>query len=132
MPWAANGRISQDPMPEIPGAIEITQEQYSQALNGMLTGKVVLVLNGALYVGPPIAPDPQPDPEPVLTYAQELAALTAEFQLDTDAFNRSFSLAYLADGPTQVTKQATIRSRYEARKAKYSADLANLKIKHGV
>ena len=43
MPYAAEGAISQDP---IPGCVEITEAQYAEALDGMLAGLVVTVDDG--------------------------------------------------------------------------------------
>lgn len=60
MPYAHNGTISQDP---IDGGIEITQEQYQEALRGMSQGLVVTI-DGGFNVGPPPAPEPEPTPEP--------------------------------------------------------------------
>lgn len=61
MPYAADNQISQSP---IPGGIEITQEQYAEALAGMLEGKVVSVVDGALSLRLPDEPPPGPEPEP--------------------------------------------------------------------
>lgn len=54
MPYAANGQISQAP---IEGGIEITQQQYEQALTAMLEGMLVSIDDGFELL-------PQPDPEP--------------------------------------------------------------------
>ncbi len=47
MPYAANGKISQLP---IDGGIEITDEQYRQALGGMLGGMAVSIDGGFALV----------------------------------------------------------------------------------
>lgn len=60
MPYAADNQISQSP---IPGGIEITQEQYAEALAGMLEGKVVSIDDGFSVAFPP-EPEPEPEPEP--------------------------------------------------------------------
>jgi hypothetical protein len=60
MPYAANGIISRSP---IEGGIEITEDQYQQALEGMLEGKVVSI-DGGLRVESPPKPEPEPAPEP--------------------------------------------------------------------
>ncbi|BCD89690.1 hypothetical protein PSm6_60970 [Pseudomonas solani] len=65
-------------------------------------------------------------------YLQALAALNAAYQADVDGFNRAFSMAYLADGTSQDTKQTTIRAQYAARKSQYAADVAALKLSYGV
>lgn len=61
MPYAANGRIGHDPFPD---AVEITQEQYDEALAGMMGGKVVSI-DGGFSVSLPPEPEPAPEPEPV-------------------------------------------------------------------
>src|SRR5690606_32701440 len=63
MPYAANGIISRSP---IEGGIEITEDQYQQALEGMLEGKVVSIDGGFSVDFPPapVDPDPVPEPEP--------------------------------------------------------------------
>lgn len=66
------------------------------------------------------------------TYQERLSALNIAYQLDVDMFNKAFAIAYLADGPTQEAKQATIRSQYLARKSQHTANIAALKIEYGV
>ena len=61
MPYAAEGRISQDPIPD---GIEITEQQYQQGLAGMLAGEHIQIVGGELVVGP--LPEPEPEPEPEL------------------------------------------------------------------
>lgn len=72
MPYAANGQISQSP---IEAGIAITDDQYAEALEGMLLGNIVSIDNG-FFVGPP--PEPEPDPEPVYTYAEAITLKFAE------------------------------------------------------
>lgn len=62
MPYAHDGQISQSP---IDGGIEITQEQYQEALAGMLIGKVVTIEGGFAVVDPPEVSEPVPEPEPI-------------------------------------------------------------------
>lgn len=57
MPYAAEDKISQEPLV---GGIRITDEQYSEALLGMLDGKVVSVAGGFTVS----YPEPEPVPEP--------------------------------------------------------------------
>jgi hypothetical protein len=59
MPYAADGQISHAP---IDGGIEISEQEYQQALAGMQTGEHVQIINGGLFVGP--LPEPEPEPEP--------------------------------------------------------------------
>lgn len=57
MPYAINGTVSQD---ELPGSVEISVEQYQQAINGMMDGMVVTVTHG-FKVDWPAPPDEKPD-----------------------------------------------------------------------
>lgn len=68
MPYATNGQISIAP---IKGGIEITQQQYKDALAAMLNGKEVVVENGQMVLRDPPKPkepEPEPAPEPDPTY----------------------------------------------------------------
>lgn len=69
---------------------------------------------------------------PTPTYSQALAVLNATYQIDVDKFNRSFALAFLADGPSEASKMAAIRTAYEARRAQHTANIAALKLEYGV
>ena len=60
MPFAHNGQISRDP---IEGGIEISDEQYKFALDGMLEGKVVSIEGGFSVNEPPPPIDPEVPPE---------------------------------------------------------------------
>lgn len=68
MPYAANGKVSTS---DFLDAVEITEEQYQEALSGMATGRIVVVDEGFGVVDPPEpepAPEPeQPEPDPKLT-----------------------------------------------------------------
>lgn len=76
MPFAANGVISHDP---IDGGIEITDAQYSEALEGILVGKQVSI-EGGFSVGFPPEPDvPVPAPPTV-------DEIKAQFEGQTQAF----------------------------------------------
>lgn len=43
MPYAANNQLSTDP---IEGGIEITDEQYTEAIDGLVEGKVISIDDG--------------------------------------------------------------------------------------
>lgn len=47
MPYAADGRIAQD---EFEGAIEISDQQYSESLDGVMEGKEVSIVDGAMVI----------------------------------------------------------------------------------
>lgn len=60
MPFAANGKISTE---NFDGATRITQKQYDAALEGMLSGKIVVVDGGFAVIDPPeLEPEPAPPP----------------------------------------------------------------------
>ena len=71
MPYAINGMVSQDAMD---GCIEITDEQYLVAIEGMMSGLVVTIDSG-FHVGPRVPPEPEPPTE-----AEKLAAQSAKLQ----------------------------------------------------
>jgi hypothetical protein len=59
MPYANHGIVSQD---AIEDGIEITDEQYAEAVEAMVEGRIVVVdQDGGLVLK---WPDPEPDPEP--------------------------------------------------------------------
>lgn len=74
MPYAANGKIAED---KFLGSIEITAEQYTEALEGMCAGLVVTI-DGGFKVAPPVVPEPPTPPEPT----PEDIAQQAEFKRD--------------------------------------------------
>jgi hypothetical protein len=59
MPYAKNGTVSTD---ELEGGIEITDEQYAEALEGMMAGKVVTIDYGFKVDFPPKVVDETPEP----------------------------------------------------------------------
>ena len=67
--FAGEGRIATSPFD---GGIEISPEQYSTALQGVLEGKRVSVEGGVFSVDFP--PEPEPEPEPELTPEEILSA----------------------------------------------------------
>ena len=61
MPYAHDGRVSTSP---IEGGVEITQEQYRAAIDGMIAGQVVTIEGGFAVIDPPPPPEPEPAPDP--------------------------------------------------------------------
>lgn len=100
MPYAADGKIAVD---HFDGSLEITEEQYVEALEGMLNGMRVTIDEG-FKVAPPEAPPAPPEPEPTpaevesaafaVLYAKQRQALAqiSAIQSRIDALN------YLIDG----------------------------------
>ena len=82
MPYAANGQISTEPFSD---AIEITQEQYEEAVNGMCAGLEVTIDNG-FKVSPPLVPEPEPEPEPTLGELTAIANDRRDYLLTLAAF----------------------------------------------
>lgn len=82
MPFAANGRISTDAFPD---AIEITDDQYVEALEGMCSGLVVNVDNG-FSIAPPVAPEPPPVVPPSLEELSQIASAERDMRLAEAAF----------------------------------------------
>lgn len=73
MPYAAESQISQAP---IEGGIEITEQQYQEALAGMLDGKIVSIGNGFAVIDPPEPEGPEePEQEPLPPQYPRLTAL---------------------------------------------------------
>lgn len=58
MPYAAEGSVSTDP---IDGGIEITDEQYAEAINAVISGKLIKVENGQMVIADPL-PGDETDP----------------------------------------------------------------------
>ncbi|WP_454833148.1 tail fiber assembly protein [Pseudomonas veronii] len=62
MPYAANGIVQQDP---IDGGVEITEDQYLEAVEGMVAGLMVTIDGGFKVIAVP-APVPIVPPVPTL------------------------------------------------------------------
>jgi hypothetical protein len=62
MPYAAEGQISTDP---IDGGIEITDEQYAEAINAVISGKVIKIENGQMVIADPPPPDNGGETDPI-------------------------------------------------------------------
>lgn len=72
MPYAADGKISTEPFD---GAIEITEDQSREAVEGMCVGMVVSIEGGVLSIAFPPPPEPPPvvPPTPEELFAAALA-----------------------------------------------------------
>ena len=115
MPYAAEGRISRSP---IEGGLEITEQQYAEALTGMLDGMVVSI-EGGFSVALPVEPEPPRPPEPTAeelrmlrlnrnnaAYEGATLAITADYpQLEKDTWptQDKESKAWLAKPDTALT-----------------------------
>lgn len=75
MAWAISGQISQA---QIEGGIEISDEQYAEALNAMLEGKLIVVEDGAMTIVEPTPPEPSPAERRVMCLAAIRDQLTAK------------------------------------------------------
>jgi hypothetical protein len=92
MPYAANNQIAFDPFE---GSIEITQEQYKQALAGMQDGLLVSI-DGGFKVSPPEQAPPPVVPVPTPAELAQLA-LDARDRLLATATIRIAPLQYAVD-----------------------------------
>jgi len=104
-------------------AVEILQKAYKNGL-----GEVIVLDDGD---SPPIG-YVEFTPEPGPSYASALSSLNASYQTDVAKYNNAYALALLSDGPSEAAKVAAIRSQYEARRTKHTADVAALKAQYGV
>lgn len=108
MPYAANSRIGQDP---IPGGIEITDEQYQQALAGQLEGLHVQIINGGFFVGALPEPESEPlsEPEP-----HEIVAMFRDsIQLKLDEQARQYGYDSIASAVTYAEEPAVPKFQAE-------------------
>lgn len=80
--FAANGKISTD---DFDGAIEITEEQYLEALEGMCAGLEVNVDQG-FSVAPPVAPEAPPAVPPTHEELSQIAFADRDMRLAEAAF----------------------------------------------
>lgn len=108
MPYAHNNRISQD---LIDGGIEITQEQYQQALAGMLAGLEVTIDDG-FKVAPKPEPVEPPKPAPTLDdlKAAKVAALSISCKAAIVAGFDSSALGSVHHYPSKDTDQMNLSS----------------------
>lgn len=100
MPYAAEGRLSHDP---IDGGIEITEQQYQQGLAGMLAGEHVQIVDGQFVVGPQPEPEPEPEPEPTPAEieALRLALNNGAYETATRALTANYPQLEKDTWPTQ-------------------------------
>lgn len=89
MPYAFEGGVCSD---VIDGAIEITDEQYTLAIEALGEGKTVSIAGGFAVIDPvPIVPEPPADPERTLT--EWKAFLTEKIDAEAEATRLNFITA---------------------------------------
>ncbi len=100
MPYAADGRLSHDP---IEGGIEITEQQYQHGLAGMQAGEHVQIVDGAFFVGPlpVVEPEPEPEPTPDEVKALRLALNNGAYEDATGALTADYPQLEKDTWPTQ-------------------------------
>lgn len=102
---------------------EILSEEYIDVTGDSNVGANSWYLVGVGFVNPPIK---------TKTFWERLNEVNKSYQKDVDKFNKAFMLAYLADGPEQDDKQATIRAQYAARRDQYNTEASVLKHEFGL
>lgn len=108
MPYAADGRLSYDP---IPNGIVITEQQYQQGLTGMLAGEHVQIVDGQFVVGPMPEPEPLPEPEPD---PNEIVAMFRDsIQLKLDEQARRYGYDGIASAVTYADEPAVPKFQAE-------------------
>jgi len=109
MPYAAEGIVSTEQMP---GAIQITDDQYKQAIVAMVAGKFVTVKGGFQILDELPVDPPPPPPPPTLEEAQtsKIAELSASCQLDIYAGFHSSALGADFLYPAKPTDQQNLAS----------------------
>lgn len=108
MPYAKNDTVSTD---EIEGGIEITEDQYSKALEGMMAGKLIRIDDGFTIVDPEPEETEEP-PEP--TFEQFRAYYKA--LVDNAAENQRSKYITLGSGQamTYMQKASEAKAYLEA------------------
>ena len=109
MYYAAENKLSTSP---IEGGIQISAEEYSAALSGLLEGKRVSVEDGQLVVAFPPEPEPEPEPEPTPPTKEDLQEMRqSAFQSEADPL---FFKWQAGEGTEQewLAKREEIRARY--------------------
>ena len=81
MPYAAKDKVAQD---EFEGAIEITDDQYAEATDGLSRGLSVTIEDG-FKVAPADIPEPESEPEPTLEEIKTLALGRRDYLLSIAA-----------------------------------------------
>lgn len=95
MPYAANGTISTD---AIEGGIEISDQQYAEAIGALMDGRTVSIENGFEIVDVPPPAEPEMPEEPELTLVEWQAILTANIDADAETSR----LRYITGGSGQA------------------------------
>lgn len=71
-------------------------------------------------------------PEPVLTYAQELATLNTAYSADRLELCQAWLVAAVADGVAETERKADVEAELDELDAQHAADITELKAKYGV
>lgn len=85
MPFATAGGVSRADKSGDTAWIEITEDQYAQAIAGMLAGQVVTITGGFAVTDPPKPPDPPAPPPPTLDDAKAQAHQQVDAQFSLQA-----------------------------------------------
>jgi hypothetical protein len=118
MPWAADGKLSTDP---IDGGLQITEAEYASALEAVLSGKAISIAGGVLsFVDPAQPVEPSPPPP-------SLDQLKADLKTDIDNQAEGVRLLYITPGAGQAMtyqQKSDEAARYIEADATYQTALA--------
>lgn len=119
MPYAANGVIASD---SFLGAIEITEEQYAEALKGMCEGLVVRIDDGFKVALPEIAEPPKDASRSLEDLA--IDAATERDRLLAQAAIRIAPLQYAIDLGKATPQEAALLNEWKL----YCVDLGRIEL----
>lgn len=111
MPFAINGAISKD---ALPGGIEITQEQYNEAVGAIVAGYEVSVLNGELSFTPKnVEPVEGSDEGPPEDLALLAAYCTRHVQAYLDGVAKSYGYDNISTAVTYAEESSVLKFQRE-------------------
>ena len=100
MPWAANGVVS---TVEIPEGFEISEQQYGEALAGIVVGKMVSVDSGGFAMIDHADPKPEEEEEPE-TLENMKTRLKTEINYDAEVERKKFITSGSGQAMTYMQK----------------------------
>ncbi|KRB51781.1 hypothetical protein ASE04_09615 [Rhizobium sp. Root708] len=126
MPWANNGQVATD---ELPGGIEISEEQYALAIEGVIEGKIISI-DGGFTISEPPSPELPETPEP-----PTLDEIKSWLKAGIDSAAENERLKYITPGFGQAMtymQKAAEAARYLATVEPEPADYPMLSAEVGI